>query len=58
MLTRSHLDPGCNESRPFLTAKSHILCQFVRSALEVPPDVVHVRLILHEKERGNLAHET
>jgi hypothetical protein len=24
----------------------------------VPPDVIHVILVLHEKERGNLTHET
>jgi hypothetical protein len=24
----------------------------------VPPDVIHVIFVLHEKERGNLTHET
>ena len=55
-LTR--LDPRRDESRPLLAAKRHILCQIVRSAHEVPPDVIHVTLVLHEKERSHLTYET
>ena len=52
------LNPRRDESRPFLTAKRHILFTVVRSTDKVPPDVVHVILVLYEKERRDLSHET
>ena len=51
------LNPRRDERRPFLTAKRHILLAVVRSAYKVPPDVVHVILVLYEKERRDLGHE-
>ena len=52
------LNPCCDESRPFLAAECDILFTVVRSGHKVAPDVVHVILILHEKERSHLSHET
>ena len=51
-------DPGRDESCPLLTTKRDVLFTIVRSAYEVPPDIVHVILVLHEKERSHLGHET
>ena len=52
------LNPGRNESRPFLTTKRDVLFTVVRSADKVTPNIVHVIIILHEKERRHLSHET
>jgi len=51
------LNPRRDERRPFLTAKRDVLLTIVRSAYKVPPDVVHVILVLYEKERSHLSHE-
>ena len=45
-------------NRPFLAAKRDGPLTVVSSAHEVSPDVVHVILVLHEKERRHLSHET
>jgi len=51
------LNPGRDESRPLLTAKHHVLLAVVRSTDKVALDVVHVILVLHEKERSHVCHE-
>ena len=55
---RTRLNPGRDESGPFLAAKRDVLFTVVRSTDKVPPDVVHVTLVLHEKKRSHLGHET
>jgi hypothetical protein len=55
---RTRLNPGRDECGPFLSSKRDVLCILVRTAYKVPPDVIHVILVLYEKERGDLTHET
>jgi hypothetical protein len=54
----TRLNPRRDKSGPFLASKRDVLCILVRTAYEVPPDVIHVIFVLYEKERGNLTHET
>ena len=55
---RKDSNPCRDESRPFLAMKRDVLLTVIRSAYEVPPDVVHITLVLYEKERSHLTYET
>ena len=52
------LNPGRDERCPLLTTKRDVFLAVVRAMHKVPPDIVHVIFVLHEKERRHLSHET